>query len=228
MRESVDNIQGKIAGLVDQDPTIANIATDDYALRLSYINLALREWAEAYDWQALYKEFNSLVSTSAGNASIALPGDFRKLASFPVITYDGSNTFQFPETRPQSRGQYAETDRHIEILGNNQGYVMRVYGSTLASGASVYVPYYASVQSLVSPSNVPEIPNTDFLVKRTVAYWWQARNDIRGYDMQAEAQRILVNLISFEDTFGEASTFDRVKTPEETKFKDMRWGEGNF
>lgn len=225
MKESVDLIQSKIAAIVDQDPTIANIDTSDYALRLSYLNLALREWAEIYDWQALYKEYYGVISTSTGNASLALPSDFRKLASFPQITYDGSNTFQYPETRPQERGQYSVTDRHVEILGNNQGYVMRIYGSTLASGASVYIPYYASVQSLVSPSNVPEIPNTDFLVKRVAAYWWQARNDIRGYDAKAEAEQILGNLIGFENSYGEASNYDRVKTVDETRFKDKRWGE---
>lgn len=225
MNESVDLIQSKIAAIVDADPDVTNISTEDYALRLSYINLSLREWAEIYDWQALYKEFNSLVSTSAGNASVALPSDFRKLASFPKITYDGSNTALFPEIRPQDRGQYADTDKRVEILGNNQGYIMRVYGSTLASGASVFVPYYSSVASLVSPANIPEIPNADYLVQRTVAYWWEVRGDPRFVQKKQESERILGNLIDYENVFGEASTNDRVKTADETKFKDFRWGD---
>lgn len=225
MRESVDLLQSRIAGILEQDPTIGNIDSNDYALRLSYMNLAMREWAEAYDWQALYKEFNSLISTSAGNASVALPSDFRKLASYPVITYDGSNTALFPETRPQEAGQYAATDKRIEILGNNKGYVMRIYGSTLASGASLKVPYYASVQSLATTTDVPEIPNADYLVKRVVAYWWESREDARFPEMKQEAERILATLIDYENTFGEASASDRVKTPEETKYQGMRWGE---
>lgn len=225
MTNSVDEIQGKIAGILDQDPVSSNIDTNDYALRLSYMNLALREWAEAYDWQALYKEFNGIISTSTGNASVMIPSDFRKLASYPQITYDGANTYPFPETRPQEAAQYSSTDKRIEILGNNQGYVMRVYGTDLTSGASVKIPYYASVGSLASPTNIPEIPNTDYLVKRTIAYWWETRNDPRFPQMKQEAERILASLIDYENVFSEAATNDRVKTVDETKFADMRWGE---
>jgi hypothetical protein len=107
--------------------------------------MAQNEWAESYDWQALYKEYNMLVSTSTGNTSIALPEDFRKLASYPVITYDGSNSEDFPEVRVQENSQYTSTDRRVNILGNpNSGYVMKTYAATLASGASIFVPYYAS------------------------------------------------------------------------------------
>ena len=225
MTESVNAIQGKIAGILDQDPEPSNIDTNDYALRLSYMNLALREWAEIYDWQALYKEYNGFISTSTGNASVTLPTNFRKLASYPQITYDGANTYPFPETRPQEASQYASTDKRIEILGNNQGYVMRIYGTALTSGASVKVPYYASVGSLASPTDIPEIPNTDYLVKRVIAYWWETREDSRFPEMKQEAERILANLLDYENVFSEASTSDRVKTVDETKYADRRWGE---
>lgn len=225
-RISVDLVQSRVASIVDEDPSSSNISTADYALRLAYMNMALTEWSEAYDWQALYTEYNTLTSTSTGNASIALPTDFRKLASFPVITYDGATSAQFPDTRPQTAGQYGSNDKRVQITGNPQdGYNMAVLGTALSSGVSIKVPYYMSVQSLVSPANIAEIPNPDYLVKRTIAYWWEARGDDRFPQMKLEAERILGTMLDYENTFGEASTDDRVKTVEQTRHGDFRWGE---
>ena len=224
-RVSTDEVQSRIASIVDQDQNTANISSGDYALRLKYMNMALSEWQESYDWQTLYTEFNSLVSTSTGNASIALPTDFRKLASFPMITWDGTTTDSFPETRPQEAGRYNATDKRIEILGNPQdAYTMRVYGVTLVSGASVKVPYYMSAQSLVSPANIAEIPNPEYLVKRSIAYLWEAREDSRFVVMKQEAERILAQMIDYENVFSEASTNDRIKSVDEMRFGDFRWG----
>ena len=224
-RVSVDLIQSAIAAYLDQDEVTTNISSTDYSLRLKYMNMALTEWQEAYDWQTLYSEYNMLISTSTGNASVALPSDFRKLASYPVIS-NSNSTDLYPETRPQEAGQYSNTDKRVEILGNPQDtYTLRIYGTTLSSGASVKVPYYMSAQSLVSPANIAEIPNPDFLVKRTIAYWLEVREDSRFPGMKQEADRILANMIDFENVFSEASASDRVKTIEETKYGDKRWGE---
>jgi hypothetical protein len=181
--------------------------------------MALLEWAEANDWQVLYAEFNTLTSTSTGNASVALPSDFRKLASFPAITYDGVTTELFPEVRPQEQGKYTSNDRRVEMWGNPQdGYTMRVQGPTLASGASIKVPYYTSIQSLASPANIAEIPNPDYLVKRAVAYLWEAREDARFVQAKQDAEIILRNMIEYENLFSEASTFNTVKTVEENRY----------
>lgn len=222
---SIDEVQSRMAAYLDQDPATSNISSTDYSLRLKYINMALTEWQESYDWQALYSEYNVLISAATGNASVALPSDFRKLASYPVISNAGS-TDLYPETRPQESGQYGANDKRIEILGNPQdAYTLRIYGTTLSSGASVKIPYYMSAQSLVSPANIAEIPNPDFLVKRAIAYWLEVREDSRFPGMKQEADRILANMIDYENVFSEASASDRVKTVEETKHSDYRWGE---
>lgn len=224
-RISVDETQSRVAAIADQDENTANLSATDYSLRLKYINMALREWAETWNWQTLFNEYNMLVSTSTGNASIVLPREFRKLAGYPKITYDGSDTKEFPDVLPQEDGQYEDTDDRIWILGNpNTGYVMRVFGVTLVSGASVKVPYFASPGSLASPANIAEIPNTDYLVQRTLAYVWEAREDARFPQAKAEAERILRNMIEVEETYNVASVHGRVRTYEETRFNDFRWG----
>lgn len=218
-RITVDDIQSRIAAIVDQDEITTNITSTDYSLRLKYINMALAEWGETYDWQVLFREYNTQTSTSTGNTSITLPTNFRKLASYPLITYDGVTAKEFPEALPQEGGRFSDTDLRIEIHGDMMNrYTMRVLGTNLVSGASIKVPFYASPQSVASPANVPEIPNPEFLVKRTIAYIWEAREDSRFPLLKQEAEKLLRNMIEYDNVFSEASTFDRVRTVEQNRY----------
>ena len=218
-RLSLDEIQSRVGAAVDQDENTANLSTTDYSLRLKYINRALFEWSESWRWQVLYTEYYMNVSTASANASISLPSNFRKLSSYPQIVYDGTNTSLFPEVLPQEDGQYGSTDKRVWILGSPQaGYVLRVLGASLSSGATVRVPYMRSPMSLVSPADLSDIPNPEFLVQRTIAQIWEAREDPRFPQAKAEAQLILQNMIEYENVFNNASTYDRAKTVEETKY----------
>src|SRR3990167_8511929 len=96
---TLDDLEGKVAAIADQDEATANISAAVYSLRRAYLNMAQREWAETYDWRSLYREYNMVISTSTGNASVALPANFRKSAGFPQITYDGTTTLNFHEIR---------------------------------------------------------------------------------------------------------------------------------
>lgn len=214
---TLDNIQSDIAAYADDDPTVSNISSTDYSLRLSFINQSVREYSEAKNWKHLYKEYNVLISTSTGNATVVLPSNFRRPASFPKIANANSEDL-FPETDPLSAGQYSSTTKRVEFLGNqNSGFSMRIYGTTLSSGASVMVPYYASAVSLASPSDVTDCPDPRFLVKRTLAYLLETRDDGRWVSMRQEANQILSNMIDNETTVSVASDENRVKTINEIR-----------
>lgn len=220
----VDEIQSSIAALVDQNQDTTQISSADYSLRLRYMNMALDEWSESYDWDCLYTEYNTLTSTSTGNASIGMPADFRKLASFPKITHTGVQTDSFPEVLPINDGQFSDTDKRVWLLGNpHDNYTLFVKGVNLQSGASIFVPYYKSPASLASGSQVPEIPCGQFIFRRVIAYLWQGREDPRYPQAQADADRELQNLIQFEATKGRASYDDTIKTVEQTRAQ-YRWG----
>ena len=218
-RITVDEIQSQVAGMVDLDEDTSVLSSDDYSLRLSYINRAQREWAEISDWQVLYDEYNVLVSTSTGNASIALPNNFRKLASVPLIPYNSTDTDKYLEVLPQQDNQYNDYDNRVWVLGSpNEGYTLRVFGSTLASGASVKVPFYRSPASLASPANIPTVPNAEYLVQRVVSYVWESREDARFPQAKAEADKILQNMLEYENVYNRASDYDRIKTVEQTRY----------
>jgi len=186
--------------------------------------MAQNEWAESYDWKCLYKEDNSVVSTSTGNTSVALPSDFRKLAGQPKITYDGATTRDFSEIKPQQTRQYSSTSRYVYILGNPaDNYTMVINAGTLASGASVMVPYYAAAASLASPVNITMCPNPEYLVQRTLAYVWESRGDERFPQAKLEADKQLKRMLEFEQTYG-PGYYDRVRTHERTEWNNFRWG----
>lgn len=219
MRISLDELQSRIAAVTDINEVSSDIGGTDYSIRTSYINRAQQQWAEVYDWQVLYKEYKMNVSASTGNASIVLPDDFRKLASYPKICYDGTNTALFPEVLPQDDGQFGSSDKRVWIMGSPAGgYILRVLGASLASGATVIVPYYKSPASLVSPANIADVPNADYLVQRTIAYVWEAKGDDRFPTAKAEAELILKNMLEQENTHNKASDWGRVKTEAETKY----------
>ena len=228
MALTVSDIQSRIASIVDQDSTAPTEGGDDWNLRLEFMNMAQRDWAETFKWQTLYKEFNTLATQSTGNTSIALPEDFRQLTSYPRITADGTNTADYTEIKPQSKDQYSGSDKYIYILGNPEdGYFMKVQTgrapNVLVSGASVYVPYLAVPGSLASPTDKSQIQDPQYLVARTVAYLWESREDARFPQQKAEADKILAKMVVNENVHNVASAYGEVRTVEETRH-NFRWG----
>ena len=220
----INAIQSSIAAVVDQNESVAAISAADYSLRLRYLNMALDEWAETRDWDCLYKEYYTQTSTASGNASVGLPFDFRKLASFPKITHTGSTTDIFPSVLPVNDNQFSDSDKRVQVLGNPQlNYTLLVKGVQMQSGASITVPYYYSPPSLASGAQIPDIPCGQFLYRRVIAYLWQTREDPRYIVAKQEADDELQSLVLFEESKGRSSFDDTVKTVEQTR-ASMRWG----
>jgi len=226
---TIDEIQAKVAAVVDQDEDTSEISSGDYSLRLEYINRREQMWSETGKWQSLYKEYNSMASASTGNTSVALPADYRIIAALPRITFDGSSTAIFPEIRPQDESTFSQSsDRYVKILGNkHSGYTMVVNPATstglMASGASILLPYFSVPTSLASPANVVACPNPEYIIQGVIADVWEAREDSRFQATKAEANLILQNMLEFENTPSEASYSDRVRTVEQAK-EGFRWG----
>lgn len=229
MSNTIDSIQSRIAGVVDQDQDTSNISSEDYSLRLNYINRRERMWAESGKWDNLIKEYNSVASTSTGNTSVALPADFRNLAVYPKITYDGTSTKQFTEIRPQEENRFTPaSDRYVKIMGNsNSEYTMIVNPATtngfMASGASIKVLYFSIPTSHASPANTVYCSNPDYLVQGVIADVWEGREDARFQQAKVEANIILQNMLEFENTPSEASYNRGVKTIDERSYA-FRWG----
>lgn len=229
MAITVDDVQSQIASILDQNQDSSSIDSSDYSLRLNMINRRERMWAEAGKWNNLVKEFNSLISTSTGNTSIALPADFRALAGYPEITFDGSTTSKYSEIKPQEEGRFnPAVDKYVKILGNpNTGYTMVGSPGTsnrlFTSGASVKVIYHSIPTSHASPANQISCSNPEYIVQGVIADFWESREDPRYQNAKVEANLILQNMLEYENTPSEASYNRNVKTVDETRYA-YRWG----
>jgi hypothetical protein len=213
MSWSVQDLQNQIASEMDQSPTAPDAGGTDWNIRLNALNRSLFDWAETYDWSVLKKQFNGVISTSTGNASVVMPANFRKLDGAPVIA---GEQFQLVDITRNS--QYLENELIVNILGNNRDTnVLRVHGVTLSSGASVQFTYWASPISLASATNLTECPDPTFLVQRSLYYLYKGREDARFPEAKAESDRILARLVENENTLGLAHSDNRIHNSNETR-----------
>lgn len=213
----VQEMQEQLASILDNSSSAPTAGGTDWNIRLNLLNRAQLDWAEVYDWRALLKTINTRTSVASSNATITLPSDFRKLASFPEITWDGSATYIFPEVDQTTRLQYADTDPYVSIIGNpRDNYTLILHPASIVSGASIYYTYFSSPASLASAVDQTNCPDPSYLVEKAAYYFLRGREDTRYNEALARSEAILSRLVENENTRGEAFD-DRVKTVLETK-----------
>lgn len=204
---------------MDQSATAPTTGGTDWNIRLNALNRALFDWGEAYDWSVLKKVYNGVISTSTGNASIAMPAGFRKLDGFVRIAYNGINVADFTPVDVTRNAEYITNDQVVNILGNDKDartvYVPYV---TLTSGASVQFTYWASPVSLSTTTSLTECPDPTFLVQRALYYLYKGREDGRFPESKEEADRILIRMIENENTLGQAHSDNRIHNWNETRY----------
>lgn len=210
MSWSLLDLQNQIANEIDQSDTAPTQGDTDWNIRLNALNRSLFDWAESYDWSVLHKPFNGIISTSSANASLALPAGFKKLDSKPVITWDGSTTAEFEIVDISRNNLYLDSDKFVNLLGNDRDTKTLYIHSSLVSGASVQFNYWTSPVSLASATDLTECPDPTFLVQRTLYYIYKGREDGRFPEAKVEADRILSRMIENENTLGRGHSDNRV------------------
>lgn len=202
MSWTVTDIQKQIAYEVDQSDEAPTVGDTDWNIRLGLMNRADLDWSETDNWSVLKKVHNGVISTSTGNASYALPSDFRSLDGFPKVVSDGSTTYDFPAVDPSKNNRYVDSDKYVNVFP--EGKVMYIHANTLASGASVQFTYFASPPSLASASQTILCPDPTFLVQRTLYYLYKGREDGRFPEAKVESDKILARMLENENTLGRA------------------------
>lgn len=195
-RLTVNQIFTEIASTVNQEATAPASTSSEYSLWLSFLNRGIREWAEANDWESLKKTFYPNV-TGISCATVALPDDYKKLANSPQLFLDNSNDVtSFPEILEEEAGIYLDTDKYITETGNvSDGFALVFHPGTLSSGASIAIQYYSIPTSLASPSQYPMVPDSEFLIDRTISYIFEGRSDPRYQINEAKARNKLLLMV---------------------------------
>lgn len=216
-RLTVSDIMTQIAATVNQEATAPSDGSSEWELWLQYINRGVFEWAMAGDWEVLRKRFYPSVS-GVSLATIALPLDFDKLAGTPIL-YDGTSSTgtPYPEVIEEQRGMYNTDDNYVHTTGNlSNGFSLVFHPGTVASGASIEILYYALPTALASSAQIPLVPNSQFLVDRTIAYIFEARSDSRFQLQEQKARERLLQMIEDNDDskFNSYSNPSYQRTPE--------------
>lgn len=187
-----------IASSVNQEASAPSAGGAEFDLWLQFINRSIDEWANSNDWEELRKTYYPTV-TGVSQATVSLPQDFRKVANSPRLYFYNSNQedFQdFPEITEETRGLYQSTDEYYSQGGNvSDGFTFSFHPATLASGASLEIQYYSTPTSLASPSQIPAVGDSQYIIDRTIAYIFEARSDPRFQQQESKARDKLLMMI---------------------------------
>lgn len=194
MQKTLEQILQDVGALVDQD--ITTPTGSDLTTRRNYSNLALEEWANAYQWKQL-RNILPLSYTVSG-ASIGLPANYKKLMS---VVYDKSKDSDntYPEIPPQARHEYGPTDKYVYVIGDDiTGRSLQINPVPTSSFSGIVdIQIFPSAMSGLS--DICGCPHPEFVVKRVGSYVLEARSDPRFPLMKADADKLLLRMIEEED-----------------------------
>lgn len=195
MKLTLNQIMARIASTVNLDADAPSTTSSEWSLWLAYVNRAVQEWSEAYDWEEMRKTY---WPASVSGATIALPADFKKLSLAPRLhnagdTEDGT---AYPTIPRENRAQYNSSDNYTNLGGNiSDGYYLTFHPITLSSGASLEIQYFSMPTSMASPSDVAVVTDSQFIIDRTVAYIFESRSDPRFQLAEEKARERLLMMI---------------------------------
>jgi len=227
-RITVGTMLQNISSTVNQDPTQPTDGSADWSLWMQFINRSQIEWAESNDWEQLKKTYYTTVNISTGYsmASIGLPLDYRKLAG-PIVNWSTGDTggTSWGEILPERKLLFnPDQDKIFWTQGDpNGGYNLQwnvVYWTMPGgSGATLEINYYSMPTSLVSSTQYPVVPDSEFLTQRTIAYVLEARSDPRYQDEERKARERLLTMIENANVAKYESYVNPIKilTPENVR-----------
>jgi len=158
--------------------------------RADFGKQAVREWASAYQWPELSKTYTVDPSTLA---SISLPTGFAEFEVAPQ-QLQGGNWIEYKEIKPKDRFGYGDSDRYCYLLGDPASGYTAVFNNLEASAALSFT-YQAQPSLMATLSDTCIVPDSEFVKTKIISYVLQSRSDDRFPTVNAEAQRLLQNMI---------------------------------
>lgn len=162
---------------------------DDLNVRINYAQQAVREWANAYRWRQLKERYTNF----ATGASLSLQSNFRELISVPR-----SADQEFPEVQVNELGSYVGSDPYSYVSGNPAAGTTLVVNGLPAAGATISFEWQRYPSNMATLSSICEVPDAEFVKMKVISYVLQSRLDERFPIVEAEAQRLLANMIGRE------------------------------
>lgn len=162
---------------------------DDLNVRANFAQQAVNEWGSAYRWRQLHSHTDVFVT----GVTISLNSGFRELTSIPT-----GNGINYPEITYQDKLTKGASDQYSTVDGNSvTGYVLKVNGIP-PSGVTLSFDWQRYPSNMATLTSICELPDPDFVKLKVISYVLQSRLDERFPVVDAEAKRILQNMIGRE------------------------------
>jgi len=192
---TLNNILQEIGAYIDQDTSLPT--GDDLLTRAKFIDIALQEWGNAYQWKEL-RVVNSNISFALSGTSTALPSNYKKLMS-PVKDTVATTDNTWIEINPEDRYDKVNGDKWVAIGGDqSSGKFMMLSG--MPSGASLNFDYQSFPSSMVTLQDVCVCPHHEYITKRATALILESRSDSRFPQVKADADVLLSRMIEEDET----------------------------
>ena len=161
--------------------------------RIEFAKQAVKEWAAAYQWKELSRTWNVLPSM----ASISLPTDFKELEVAPQV-FDGG-WVEYPEVKARDQYSKNDTDRYCVLYGDMANGTTAVFNN-LSANCTISITYQARPSLMDGITNTCIVPDSEFVKTKVISYVLQSRSDDRFPTVNAEANRLLANMIGRSQT----------------------------
>lgn len=158
--------------------------------RTEFAKQAVNEWAQSSQWSELSRTY--MVNPS-GSASISLPADFVELEVAPQQA-NGDAWNEFPEVKPRDIYSKNSNDRYCYLLGDKSVGFTAVFNG-LDANATLSITYQAQPSLMASLSSTCVVPDPEFVKTKVISYVLQSRSDDRFPTVNAEANRLLANMV---------------------------------
>ena len=157
--------------------------------RADFAKQAVREWAEASQWPELSKTYVVDPSTLA---SISLPSNFQEFESAPQQLE--SNWIEYPVIKAKDQYGKGVNDKYCYLLGDKAKGFTAVFNYLTAS-ATLSITYQAQPSLMATLADTCIVPDPEYVKTKIISYVLQSRSDDRFPTVNAEANRLLANMI---------------------------------
>lgn len=157
--------------------------------RAEFAKQAVLEWANAYQWPELSKKYEVLASS----ATLSLPSDFAEFESAPQLL-ENNTWYEYPVVKFKDTYGMGDNDRYCYLMGDRASGFTAVF-NYLTSTATLSISYQAQPSLMATLADTCVVPDSEFVKTKIISYVLQSRSDDRFPTVNAEANRLLQNMI---------------------------------
>lgn len=164
---------------------------DDYTLLTYYANRALSEAAATAQLPEFQRQY---ITTTSTLATISLPSNFREFMGPPQVRLSSGTYDTYEEIKPHDKYAKNASDKYCYVLGNPADGFSAVFNN-LTANATLSIDYQRYPSGFATLTSVCELSDEYFIVRKVESYILQSRVDDRASFVDADASRMMKNLI---------------------------------